>query len=208
MGGSHRGSSGFCSPISEHIYLGKAPATDEDIRRLKDAGVTVILNLQEVSESPTPTPELKQNFKWRRIPTKDSIYGGIPDREWLDECTRRLEEWTQAGEKVYVHCLMGKGRSPLVVMTHLVLNEGMRLSKAIATTLRKHPRADPNVHQMTVMVEYVRERIVERERAAGSGRAMQRSFWPPEGGYDPAGFYPEDFPGDAGDEEIEDEVPF
>lgn len=147
------------SDVSSSVGVGRAPSSSADVTELAKAGYTAVLNLQEEKEPPSPPAGIRRMFKWKRIPTEDSMTGGVPTPQWLDKCVRQVGAWMENGERVYVHCQMGKGRSPLVVMGHLTLNEGRPILQAIKDTVERHTTADPNVHQLDVLAGYVWERM-------------------------------------------------
>jgi hypothetical protein len=76
--------------------------------------------------------------------------------EWLADCVEQIEKWEEQGHTVYVHCNMGKGRSPLVCMAYLVKAKDMRLAQAIRRVCDRRAQADPNVYQLAVLCEYVK----------------------------------------------------
>jgi hypothetical protein len=147
--------------VERGLAVGAAPGR-WDVGELKEMGITAVLSLQEEGESPAPD-EIRREFAWRRIPMRDSLYGGVPTVEWLAECVGQIEEWVRQGHRVYVHCQMGRGRSPAVCMAYLAGARRMRLARAIAQVCERHPGADPNVHTLGVLVDYLKG-IVEPPR--------------------------------------------
>jgi protein-tyrosine phosphatase len=132
-----------------------------DIPMLRQAGITAILNLQQSDERPQVPIEVREAFLWQRIPTLDGVYGGIPDMEWFAEVVACLRTWHGEGKAVYVHCYAGRGRSPLACIAYLAVGRNMRLMKAIWQVKQAHPPADPNVHQLLALCQYVRD-VVSR----------------------------------------------
>jgi predicted protein tyrosine phosphatase len=132
-----------------------------DISVLHRVGITAILNLQQPDERPQVPVGVREAFLWRRIPTLDGIYGGIPDMEWFAEVVDCLRTWRREEEIVYVHCYAGQGRSPLACMAYLAVGCNMRLTRAIWQVKQAHPSADPNVDQLLALCQYVRD-VVSR----------------------------------------------
>lgn len=177
----------FVSPM---VAVGAAPMT-LDVDRLRRSGIGAILNVQEEQEDTVPAA-VREAFDWVRIPTRDSFFGGVPTVEWLDRCVEQIHTWVRQGKKVYVHCKMGQGRSPLVCMAYLVKyggadsRGGMRLSKAISQVVKSHARGDPNVHQLGVLCQYVKEKVIGKEPARATPPWEQSRRQPaPWGGAQP-----------------------
>lgn len=144
--------------INEHVGVGASPQSMAMVEELKKQGYGAILNLQEDFEY-KPTKEvaayIKENFAWASIPTVDSFYGGVPSLGWIDTCVKQMRAWHEQGIKVYVHCKMGKGRSPLIVLAQLTAVEGMDFGKAIALMRKGREAADPNIHQLKQLLAYL-----------------------------------------------------
>jgi hypothetical protein len=71
----------------------------DDLKRLKDLGITHLLSVREYGEQNFMT-----NFLW--LPT-DNILGSI-SAEWM----RKVIEYHQEAEKLYLYCNEGLDRSP------------------------------------------------------------------------------------------------
>lgn len=146
------------------LAVGAAPSREEDIAELNRMGVTAVLTLQEqVYEEIQPHPVIQNgDFKWGRMPIKDSFSGGVPTPDQLGKAVWRLHHWLESGEVVLVHCNLGNGRAPLVCMAYLVVHRSLRMTEAIAQVKRARRSANPNVEQLMAMGRYLKEQRINR----------------------------------------------
>jgi dual specificity phosphatase 12 len=78
----------------------------------------------------------------RRIPIRD--FDGLDLRQKLRSCVAALDELARGGHTVYVHCNVGAGRSPSVVIAYLVWKQGWNLDDAIEQ-VTKYRSCSPNI---------------------------------------------------------------
>ncbi len=112
---------------SNKILVGQVPKTSDDIHRLKSLGVGQIISLLEddYGLESTWANTLKVGYKRFSIPDF-----GTPGLDVLFSIITAMEECIASGHVVYVHCMMGLGRSGTVVASFLV-KEGMKAKDAI-----------------------------------------------------------------------------
>ena len=145
------------SEITPEIGVGASPDTLSNLNDLREAGYTAIMNLLENHEYRIGEDEIdfiRENFVWRNYATIDSMNFGVPSLRWIDATTREVERLVDAGHKVYIHCRMGKGRSPLIVLAHLTINRHMNFGEAVAVLREGRDYADPNIHQVHQLLRY------------------------------------------------------
>jgi len=112
--------------ILPNLFVGSCPRNVEGIDRLKESGITAVLNVQTDEDFASwgiDWDQLADHYRHlgievRRVPVRDFD----PDhlRERLPECVRVLDELLQSGHTVYVHCSGGINRSPTVVIAYLM----------------------------------------------------------------------------------------
>lgn len=144
-----------------HLLLGKAPDSD-DVPALKAAGVDAVLSIIHPTDPYRVPAAIRQGFTWAEVSILDSFRGGVPTVDQLVEAVTLMRRWRAEGRVMYLHCLLGQGRSPLVAMAYMVMGNdeepapgAHRLTAAIAHVRQARPQADPNVHQLRVLCEYV-----------------------------------------------------
>jgi len=112
--------------IFPSLLLGSCPKSTEHIDRLKhDASVTAVLSLQ--TEEDFDYLNLDWNrlqahyqelgIELRRVPVRDFDQDDL--RENLPDCVEALGRLLDDDHTVYVHCNLGIGRSPSVVIAYL-----------------------------------------------------------------------------------------
>jgi protein-tyrosine phosphatase len=132
--------------IRPTLFVGPA-AHPQDIARLKRAGVTAVLSLQE------PVRDLPQAVIERiREACGDAIvYRNLGVRDYdphdlirrLPAILAALAEMRRGGHVIYVHCCEGVNRSPSVALAYLVRLEGMEVDEALAHLRRVDPAGRP-----------------------------------------------------------------
>ncbi len=134
--------------ILDKIFIGTCPTNLLDIRRLKQAGVTAVLNLQSDLDFEIINidwPALEQHYQQSGIVVyriniidfdDDSLAENLPG------ATQTLDTILGNDHCVYVHCTAGMQRSPSVVIGYLAWNRGFGLKDAVKLVLAKR-NCDP-----------------------------------------------------------------
>lgn len=136
--------------ITDGIALGPYPQSRDDAARLAEAGVTAVLNVQtdaDLARRDLDPAALGRTLRQAglalaRVPIVDFDADDLATR--LPEATARLEGLLAHGHRVYVHCTAGMGRSPAVVVAHLV-GRGATLEEADRLVRERHPESVPNL---------------------------------------------------------------
>jgi atypical dual specificity phosphatase len=133
--------------VDEHVLLGAIPVWG-DLRRLRALGVTAVVNLcEEFPGQPARLAAL--GMTQLHLPTLDYHCPSLDDiNTALDFIRRRLAD--RPGEKIYVHCKAGRGRSAAVALCYLMASRGLgaadaaRLIRQIRPLVRRRlDRLDP-----------------------------------------------------------------
>ncbi|MGQ9822919.1 MAG: dual specificity protein phosphatase family protein [Thermogutta sp.] len=133
-----------CNPILDRLWVGSFPACPEDVRTLREAGITAVLNLQtdedirwNHEDRAAVEAELKKaGIAEVREPVRDFDIDDLADR--LPEVVMRLDELIEAGHTVYVHCTAGMNRSPTAVIAYLHWVRGLDLEQAVRLVYGRH----------------------------------------------------------------------
>lgn len=118
------------------LYVGSYPETPADIDRLRNEGITTVLNLQtrddlehlHVDWQRLLAAYRRVGVEVRRVPVRDFDEDDLRAR--LPDCVRTLDSLLQDGHLIYVHCTAGTGRSPAVVIAWLHWIAGHELDEA------------------------------------------------------------------------------
>ncbi len=122
--------------ISPRLFVGSCPTGKADIDRLKEAGMTAVVNLQTRSDLAylqIDWPRLETLYRTagieiRRVPIEDFNRDAL--RQNLSKGVEAVDDLMQNGHTVYVHCSAGVNRSPSVIIAYLHWIEGWGLDEA------------------------------------------------------------------------------
>jgi polymorphic toxin system DSP-PTPase phosphatase-like protein len=110
----------------------------EALRRLGEAGVTVVVDLTEEGEY--GLPPYTAHLKGMRAARRSIADFSAPSAEEMREILDLLDAELDAGGVVYIHCYGGRGRTGTVVGCHLV-RQGQTGEEALATIARLRAEA-------------------------------------------------------------------
>lgn len=118
------------------IFVGSHPESPHDIDRLKELGITAVLNLQTDDDFrylgiDWPAQRARyfaQHIEVLRVPIPDFDDNAL--REKLPGAVSQLAGLLEQGHVVYVHCSAGINRSPSVVIGYLHEVQGWSLEDA------------------------------------------------------------------------------
>lgn len=141
------------SEITPSLYLG-GQYYPHALNNIKKIGITAIVSMRE-----RPISELQgfQNIKKLHLQTKDLQ---APSIENLLKGIAFIQKEIAAGGKIYVHCHLGEGRGPSMVIAYL-MSTGMLYEDALALVKKIRPFIRPTKPQI--------ERLRELEQILKNG---------------------------------------
>ena len=138
--------------LHKELAIGPAPWTIEDINELKANGISAILSLCSLEEL-NKELKLEDYFKCKRIVLPDHKYRKPPSINQLNMALEALEALQLFGP-VYVHCLAGIERSPLVCMAWLVKKHNLNPTQALDYLMNNHPGTNPLAEQLKLLSSF------------------------------------------------------
>ena len=135
--------------LVDELAIGPAPKKEKHLEILENSNIKSILSLCSPDESPPPT-DMSSRFICRRSILPDHSYGRDPTLEELKNALNTLINLTSLGP-VFVHCLAGVERSPLVCISYLVQERRIPLDKALDYVMRVHPGTSPLSSQLNMI---------------------------------------------------------
>ena len=134
--------------ITDHLAVGHAPMSYDDLDAIRTEGIDAIVNLcgefcdlHEIEE--------KSGFEVYYLPIPDE---SAPDMEDMEKALAWLDEAIYLGKKILVHCRHGIGRTGTFV-TSFLLRKGLGLK--VAGKKLKGTRANPtNYSQWRLLKKY------------------------------------------------------
>ncbi len=139
------------SRITSHLHVG-GQYTASGWRRLQKRGVTSVVNLRDEFDDAEAgiAPE-----RYLFLPTIDDT---PPTLAQLSQGVRFIHREINGGGQVYVHCMLGVGRSVTMVAAYLVAT-GMPPAVAWRTIRRRRPFIQPTVGQEARLAEFAAQEI-------------------------------------------------
>jgi hypothetical protein len=122
--------------VTDHLAVGGAPMSHEQLESLKSQGITAILNLcAEFCD--LHDIEAAAGFEVRYLPVPDEQ---APDLADLEQALAWLDEAVYLGKKVLIHCRHGIGRTGTVLNAYLLRRGlGHKLAARVLRPLRAKP---------------------------------------------------------------------
>lgn len=146
--------------VDDSVLLGGSPARRE-IRRLRDLGVTAVVNMCEEFRGHRRTLA-RNGLVQLWLPTTDFY---PPSLDALIRGVEFLLDRAASGERTYVHCKAGQGRSATLVMCYLMAAQGLSARAAFRRIWQARPHITPRLYRRPVVREFGRW-LAARERAA------------------------------------------
>ncbi len=136
--------------ITDDLYLGALPnQLSGDGKKLKKEGIGAVLSVNEPWErDPMGLSVPYQKGDWKglciNLHKLDVHDHKLLDNEALDQAADTIHGEIQAGNKVYVHCRAGVGRSAMAVAAYLVKYKGFSVEKARSLIKQQRPASTIN----------------------------------------------------------------
>jgi len=134
-----------------------------DRDRLQQANIQVILSLTAPIEADLP-PEVARAFRCARVSLPDSRYEADLRVERLAKAVALVHRSLSQQLPIYVHCLAGVERSPLVCIAYLCCYHQLDLWEAVNWLKHVRPCAAPSMAQLQVVQD-----LVQQTRAVAAG---------------------------------------
>jgi protein-tyrosine phosphatase len=132
--------------VNSWLHLGGAPAV-EDYERLRDAGITHVVDVRVDKELNADVARLAQmGIAYHRAPVPNF---GAPTADQLDDVLNWFEA-SAPDSKVYVHCVGGIGRAATTAVGLLVLS-GTGLDEAVQLVSQARPQIKIGPDQMAFL---------------------------------------------------------
>ena len=113
----------------EQLLIGTVPRSAAHLQALHDEGVRAVVTLNQAWEPQAPSATFREaGLEQLRVPTPDYA---APSQRDIRRAVAFIDQHVQAGDRVYVHCNGGKGRSAVCTLAYLV-SQGMSAADAYA----------------------------------------------------------------------------
>lgn len=127
-----------------------------DRDRFKQANIQVILSLTAPMEAELP-PEVTANFHCARVALPDSRYEAQLRVERLATAVDVVHRALTQQLPIYVHCLAGIERSPLVCIAYLCRYHQLDLWEALYWLKQVRPCVAPTTAQLNIVQHFLQQ---------------------------------------------------
>lgn len=141
--------------LTRRLAVGPMPASEAHWRQLEQAGLRARFSCCYPHEqSPAPLPP-----DWRSdgLPLPDHRRQEPLELERLALVLERAESLLNEGQPMYLHCLAGIERSPLIAVGLSARERNLSLFEALDWVRRCHPAARPIGSQLELLEQLLRE---------------------------------------------------
>ncbi len=135
--------------INKKLAIGQAPKTLDALVQLRQLKIKSIFSLCGEKEANHP-PEMINIFFCKRFVLPDHKCNFVPDIKDIYECVLILESLLKEGP-VYIHCVAGKERSPLICIAWLMKNKNLDLIDALEFVRQQHKISNPLSKQLNLL---------------------------------------------------------
>ena len=137
--------------ITDGIFVGTCPTSTIDIQRLKQAGITAVLNMQtdrDFKVNGINWSMLEKNYHQTDISSYRYPIIDFDDEDMLSligGAAKLLNQITDNHARVYVHCTAGQQRSPSAVRSWLAWQKSHELEAEIEIVMKAR-KCDTPLH--------------------------------------------------------------
>ena len=140
--------------ITDQLFVGTCPASPLDVKRLGQAGIGAVVNLQSDTDFKVlgidwvalENHYFEQGIEVYRYPMIDFDEQNIEQR--LQEGAAVVNQAIGAGHRTYLHCTAGRERSPTTAAAWLTLYGGRTAKEALLEVL--NARKSRPYHEMVL----------------------------------------------------------
>ncbi|XP_064640850.1 dual specificity protein phosphatase 3-like isoform X2 [Lineus longissimus] len=134
----------FPTEVFPNLFLGQGTVA-EDIKKLRDLGVTHVVNtaMGKKFTQINTNEEYYQPFKIKFYGFEAMDVMTYPIQKHFQGTADFIDQALKEGGKVFVHCHQGRSRSASIVLSYLMLYQGMTVKEAMKTVRLKR-EVSPN----------------------------------------------------------------
>ncbi|MCS7125932.1 MAG: dual specificity protein phosphatase family protein [Aigarchaeota archaeon] len=136
--------------IDENVAGCGRPMSSDQVKWVKDRGITMIISL---TESQLPSEWIEPlNLKYLHFPLRDH---STPDPEVIKKIVEEILKEVNNGGRVLVHCAAGLGRTGVVLASYLIVKKKIPPEEGIKIVRKMRPGSiEP--HQEKSIYEFYR----------------------------------------------------
>lgn len=132
--------------LVNELAVGPAPSAPRHLDKLQSEGIATVLSLCSIEEVEVPE-DMDLRFHCLRVVLPEHRTQGLPSIDQLEHAIDALAELHNRGP-VFVHCVAGIERAPLVCIAWLMRHHGLSRQHAFDYLRQVHPRTSPSASQL------------------------------------------------------------
>ena len=135
--------------LIHELAIGIAPINQDHLTTLKNNGIKSILSLCDINEA-KPPDDINLFFNCKRFVLPDHRIGRSPEVDEIIQALNILNGIWKDGP-VFVHCVAGMERSPLICIAWLIKYKALSQQQAIDYLMQIHSNTNPLSSQLAVL---------------------------------------------------------
>ena len=141
--------------LQNELAIGPIPKTYKNIVELKNKKIKWIFSLCDINEVSIDI-DYEDYFSCKRVILPDHKYKRPPTIDQLNLALDTLADIIDFGP-VYIHCVAGVERSPLVCMAWLMQNHNLTLTQSLDYLMDIHKGSNPLPEQLRLL-QFIKKR--------------------------------------------------
>ena len=138
--------------LVNELALGPAPTAPRHLGKLEAEGITGVLSLCSTKEVEVPE-DLDLRFHCLRVELPDHRTQGLLSLDQLQQAIDAIAKLRNRGP-VFVHCVAGIERAPLVCIAWLMQQHGLSRQHAFDYLREVHTRTSPSASQLMLLNQW------------------------------------------------------
>ena len=125
--------------LKNKLAIGKAPRTNADLNFLYNFGIKSVLSLCSYDEAPL---EIDSRFRHIRFVLPDHRSDQLLNQKHIFDSLKFIDELLN-NSPLYIHCLAGVERSPLICMAWLMKTKNLTFQESFEYLVQVNPSTNP-----------------------------------------------------------------
>lgn len=150
---SKRGTVSVDWVLPRQVAVGSLPQ-QSDVSMLREAGLKAVLALCSEHEGQWPMA-IQDAFSCHRVSMPDSHHAAPMTPHQIAIAVHHIHHCLQQNRPVFVHCLAGVERSPIICTAYLCRHHHYPLWESLNWVKTVHPESLPNPRQLKALKEYL-----------------------------------------------------
>ena len=135
--------------LVNQLAIGPAPRNNIALKKLEENNIVSILSLCSIKEA-LPPKDIEKKFECFRMVLPDHKSKNLITISEINETLEKVEKIINDGP-LFIHCLAGIERSPLICMGWLMKKHSLTLEEALTYLMDIHKGTNPLPNQLSIL---------------------------------------------------------